>query len=247
MRKNRKAFLLFFIGFLIIGAAVFNREMKSDDEIEWLIRPLTNSFYASGFKNGVARIACREGRNDDDTRYIDIYYNRNGDVISKKEFESAMAEDNVKNQEVPNLGGYDYISDFHEGLAVAIKEYNSIINQEYYFIDERGEVVFGQKFDFAYDFADGLAVVQFTGDKGKFSVIDRGGVIVLKTAYTQMMPFHEGLAPFFNRQKKKWGYIDINGNKVIPELFEDARGFHEGYAAVQLKEGWGYIKNPLNQ
>jgi hypothetical protein len=247
MRNNRKAILLFFIGLLIIGAAALNREKRSDDEIEWFIEPLTNSFYASGFRNGVARIACREDRNDEDTRYIDIFYNRNGAVISKKEFESAMVEDTVKNQEIPNLGGYDYISDFHEGLAVAVKEHDSIINQEYYFVDERGEVVFGHKFDFAHDFEDGLAVVQFAGDRRKYSVIDRNGDIVLKTAYTRMMPFQEGLAPFFNRNKKKWGYIDIKGNKVVPELFEDARCFNEGLAAVKVKEGWGYIKNPLDQ
>ena len=38
-----------------------------------------------------------------------------------------------------------------------------------------------------------------------------------------------------------YGYIDRDGNQVVPPFFEDARAFSEGVAAVKLNGRWGYI------
>lgn len=40
----------------------------------------------------------------------------------------------------------------------------------------------------------------------------------------------------------RYGYVNRNGDFVIPPTYEDAYGFSEGYAAVQLPSGyWGFI------
>lgn len=52
--------------------------------------------------------------------------------------------------------------------------------------------------------------------------------------------FHEGMAAYEN-SKGKWGYMDRSGKSVIPCIYQDARRFSEGLAAVQKDGHWGYI------
>ena len=42
---------------------------------------------------------------------------------------------------------------------------------------------------------------------------------------------------------ERWhsGYIDSTGKTIIPLRFDDARGFSDGLAAVQVGGQWGYI------
>lgn len=39
----------------------------------------------------------------------------------------------------------------------------------------------------------------------------------------------------------KWGFVDTDGNLVIDYLYDDARSFSNGYAAVSGNGAWGYI------
>jgi len=56
--------------------------------------------------------------------------------------------------------------------------------------------------------------------------------------------FTEGLAPVGLKGKK--GFIDKNGNIVIPFQYKDAGNFHDGLAAVQEGRSWGYIDQKGN-
>ena len=42
-------------------------------------------------------------------------------------------------------------------------------------------------------------------------------------------------------KEKLWGYVDKNGEIVIPAQFHDAWNFHEGIAAVKVEWARGYI------
>jgi tetratricopeptide (TPR) repeat protein len=59
--------------------------------------------------------------------------------------------------------------------------------------------------------------------------------------------YYEDARPFSNegyaavRKNGKWGFIDTNGNEVIPFYFDDALSFGQHLAAVKVGELWGYI------
>ena len=57
--------------------------------------------------------------------------------------------------------------------------------------------------------------------------------------YTTVKDFANGFA----RAEKNdlWGYIDSNGNEVIPLKYENADDFIGGYALVKNAGKWGYI------
>lgn len=38
-----------------------------------------------------------------------------------------------------------------------------------------------------------------------------------------------------------WGFIDKNGNEVIPFIYNDTKIFKEGLAGVKLNNKWGFI------
>ena len=63
----------------------------------------------------------------------------------------------------------------------------------------------------------------------------------------------EGLAPLYDKEAKKYGYVDENGVQIIPPSFDKAEPFEDGYAIVAneviLENGeedveWGIIKAP---
>jgi len=77
----------------------------------------------------------------------------------------------------------------------------------------------------------------------KYGYINKKGEIVIETKYkSEKLPnnFSDGLA--LVKIKGKYGYIDTKGNIAIEPIFEEARDFSEGMAAVRKpEEMWGYI------
>jgi hypothetical protein len=53
------------------------------------------------------------------------------------------------------------------------------------------------------------------------------------------------LLPAF-QLNNQYGFVDVAGSVVIPSLYDDARGFSEGLAAVKVKDAWGYV-NPIGE
>lgn len=43
------------------------------------------------------------------------------------------------------------------------------------------------------------------------------------------------------RRNRKFGFINHKGNIIIPDTFDKAEDFSEGYAAVEIKGKWGFI------
>ena len=62
-------------------------------------------------------------------------------------------------------------------------------------------------------------------------------------------PFYDGLSPYFDFVTNLWGFIDINGRKVVPAKYPAVHQFSEGLAAVQMPLEsdaplkWGFIDN----
>ncbi len=59
--------------------------------------------------------------------------------------------------------------------------------------------------------------------------------------YNRIQGFSEGLTPI--KLRKKWGFIDTNGNLAIKPRFEYAKPFSFGTSAVCLNGKWGFINS----
>jgi len=113
------------------------------------------------------------------------------------------------------------------------------------FIDASGKVVVAPRYDFAGTFVDGVALVR---EKGSFLYIDADGTQAIPNKYPYAGNFSNGLAavgsgafadggddrygypPYSFRGT--FGYIDRDGDLVIPFKFGLAGEFSEGRAAV---------------
>ena len=124
---------------------------------------------------------------------------------------------------------------FGNGLA-AVK-----LNGKWGYIDTNGN----QKIEFKYEMATSFSKFkEFAVVKhhDKFWFIDRNGNLVKEyiydTAYTR--DFSEDLLLVKNLYDQ-WGYINIQGDEIIPCMYGYGENFSEGLAAVELNEKWGYI------
>ncbi|PAE36654.1 WG repeat-containing protein [Bacillus sp. 7884-1] len=130
---------------------------------------------------------------------------------------------------------YEDLSEFQpNGLAVVwLKDHSGII-------DQSGRFVVPPIYSSIYPFSDGLAIVD-EEDKG-YRIIDETGKILTDKTYpfTYFGAFHEHrlvFQDFVNRKEFLYGYLDSNGEIVIPAQYNYAHDFHEGKAIVGLKDG----------
>ena len=107
---------------------------------------------------------------------------------------------------------------------------------------KKGKIVLEAKYDKAFRFVDGLAIVR-VGDfkKGKFGYIDKTGKMVIQAIHDQAFNFMDGLACVRQGDPKsgKWGYIDKTGKVVIANQYDFPSDFKNGLAYVRL----GNFKN----
>ncbi|MCT8341272.1 WG repeat-containing protein [Flavobacteriaceae bacterium TK19130] len=76
--------------------------------------------------------------------------------------------------------------------------------------------------------------------RGKYGLADTTGTILIEPIYDYLTYFSDnGLA--ITKKGDKFGYINANGVIIIDFLFDDARGFRNGYAGVKLNGKWGFI------
>ncbi|WP_372637858.1 WG repeat-containing protein [Cohnella sp.] len=100
------------------------------------------------------------------------------------------------------------------------------------YIDLGGNQVIPPIYDNATSFRNGIAAVRLD-NKTRF--ISCSGETVLETNILNVGNFNDGRALF--QTNGKFGYLDMQGNVVIPPRFEYAYDFSEGYAAVAVSEG----------
>jgi hypothetical protein len=135
--------------------------------------------------------------------------------------------------------------DFKEGLALVR------VNGKFGYIDKSGKYAIAPQFDYAYDFSEGLAVVNHglsQRSHGKNGYIDKSGRWVIPPQYDGASYFSEGLAAV--KVEAKWGYIDRTGRIVIAPQYDTAKEFSEGLGAVEvivfragysISDNWGFI------
>ena len=78
----------------------------------------------------------------------------------------------------------------------------------------------------------------------KFGFAVQGGSIIIEPQFTDAKSaFSEdlGAVAIGEKDDKRWGFIDRTGKWVIRPAYDDADAFHEGLAAVKVKDRYGYI------
>lgn len=143
------------------------------------------------------------------------------DVIaydSNREDESNMDEDYAINEKFQFIDG------------VALMK----VNGSYTYVDSNGKRL-------------GLLnnrLMRFIDSKGKYGYMDKEErVTIIKPYFDYIGSFNDNIARVSINDK--WGYINEEGEIIISPIYESARDFHDGLAAVKAKSiignKWGYI------
>lgn len=117
---------------------------------------------------------------------------------------------------------------FHEGLAWVCGEGFS-----YGYINEQGETVIPTGYGYAHleDFVGGSAAVRFTN--GSWQLMDTRGRFLCEKPWDDMEQFAQGdLIPV--KKNGKYGFINRQGETVIPLVYDNAQHFYDGLAGVVL-------------
>ena len=105
------------------------------------------------------------------------------------------------------------------------------------FVNPKGELVIGFRFDDTREFSEGLAVVRVGG---KWGYTDRSGRLAIKPQYKGAYSFKNGRARVTTLDGK-WGFIGNTGQVVVPATYENAYDFEDGTARVQVAGKLGTI------
>lgn len=131
-------------------------------------------------------------------------------------------------------------SDFSEGFSVISSD------GMYGYMNRKGEKVIPFKYEHAYNFKDGLALVGKERDNwnGKWGFINKDGTEVIACKYQNAWHFSEGLASVLINNK--YGFIDKYGNEIIKTKYDEAGNFNNGIARVSLNgKSWFIDKNDV--
>lgn len=165
--------------------------------------------------------------------------------------------DKVGNVVVPLAYDCDYsecggmVADwrFCEGFAPVSKETIGLEQMKYGMVDKSGNLVVPIQYEGIGDFHEGLASIGLGGDIFHWELhglVDTTGKEVVATgAYDRIEECIEGFARVWRGDHEvvhgTFGFINKTGKEVVPCVFEYARDFSEGLAAVKTDGKWGYI------
>lgn len=136
------------------------------------------------------------------------------------------------------------INIFAENMYVNIKKYSEGViavkssNGKYGYVDKTGKVVIPFKYDDAEEFHNGTAVVYI---KDGYTLIDKSGKILLGKIYAGLMVSSSELIEIYDKETKKYGYINNRGEIVIPLIYDNATYFENGVAFVKINEKYRII------
>lgn len=129
---------------------------------------------------------------------------------------------------------HDQMPAFSQGLLAVSQDSHTGLS--YGFIDSSGKFAISPSYTHVKAFSEGLAPAK---DKVLLSeVYNRLGI----TTYDQPNFDGEPAPDPSETWVERYGYIDKTGRFVIPPTFEDAYGFSNGLAAVEITAGeWGFV------
>lgn len=130
--------------------------------------------------------------------------------------------------------------DFSEGLCVIHK------GGRFGYMDVNGKIVIPCRFTYAEPFSCSVALVSESAPDASGMITERGVIdhdgkyVVEEKKFDFIETFSEDYAVVV--KDGKYGFIAVNGRVVIPMIYDKARSFHDGYAAVREGRKWGFLK-----
>ena len=126
-------------------------------------------------------------------------------------------------------------------LAIsAIAQTDSLIpvkrGKKFGYHNQKGENVIDYVYQYAGEFINGLALVQY---KNKWGFIDAQNKATIDLEYDSAFVFAENRAAV--KKNNLWGYVNEKGENVIDFQFSKASSFHNGLAIVAIDSLFGFI------
>lgn len=122
---------------------------------------------------------------------------------------------------------YDWIHPEHFDEGPALVSVNGL----YGYLDRKGREIVPLRLEQAAPFQDGFACM-FEPQAMQFGIIDADGMPVSGFRYDECdAGFHDGRARV--RRGARWGFVDREGELVLPLVYDHAEAFSEGLALVE--------------
>lgn len=233
------------------------KPMQRDGKWGYITQPTPDSLVviipfeyeeAYEFKNGIAVVRTKPC--DENCKYF--YINKANERAIAKDFGYASDFDNgvaivgIGNCEssdckyglIDKRGSFVAPAEFEELYDPTEGKYLASKESKYGFLNSRGETVVSFKYTDAQPYSQGLASVAIDGN---WFFIDHDGAQKFINRFLDCLSFSDSLCAV-TQDKDMWGYINMQGDFVIPPTFESAENFENGFAIVSKKE-----KDPKNK
>jgi hypothetical protein len=206
--------------------------------------------------NGLAKVS----KYNAETKYKNLYgyINKKGEEIIPIIYETISAfENGLAYAKDPETNRYGYLDAAGKWVLKPVYLYATMFDEtggawvkmtdnKYHYINKSGKDLgtFDAEGSNLKTFKDGYAV---DADMDyPFALVDINGKVVKDIdECSAIYNFSEGMAGFKAKSKELYGFIDINGNKVIPAEYTGFSGFKEGISRVSQtingKTKYGYI------
>ncbi len=104
------------------------------------------------------------------------------------------------------------------------------------FVNRDKQLIIEPRFENAFPFQEGLALV---ADRGRYGFIDASGQYAVYPEFLGARSFRNGLAGVI--LTVHWGFIDRTGQFAVTPYYEECGDFSEGVAPVKWRGRWGFV------
>ena len=132
---------------------------------------------------------------------------------------------------------YRTASGFSEGLAVVIIDFDSN-TIGYGYINKQDSLAISAKYEYAYAFSEGYAIVK---QYDRFGMIDHNGREVLTIKYLEVTPMLYGHFFAVEEISEKAALFDNHFKRLTPFIYEKIQSYGEGFYTVMRDGKYTYL------
>ena len=107
----------------------------------------------------------------------------------------------------------------------------------YGYLDKEGTQIIAPKYELAYDFNNGKALVQIK--ENEFALIDVSGKVLKSYKHYFVGPLSNGMLAFSEKANGKYGYLSESGEVIVSPKYTSALPFEDEKAIVNTAEDFG--------